>query len=283
MTTEQQEIQDETSTQGEVGEEQETQETNEDELAALNAGYGRVPGQVPEVEQGDGEEAEETPPAPVIAGLPEPELAARLQKVEQLEQDLNQRFQKVNNQIGNMLQQLRAVTASTPKAEARQITADSMKKLREMGYDEIANALAEDLNDAFQPSQPVDIASAMQEMLKERSRQELAELHPDYREAVGSQEWQEWLSTLPPETRQQVMHSESVPFVSRALDYFKQWHHDRSSGADTAHQETRQRLENAVTPTTGRTAKPPSKLPDEAGLWVGYKAGMKPLNQLRGK
>lgn len=266
------------------------QQSEEEAKAAVRAGYNKQPKHIEKEEQ-----KEESAPAQAmpttIAGIPEDELTAKLKKVDDLENVLNDRVRKLNNMVGNLKQRLDAIPKDTPKSEVRAITAESMKKMRELGFDEIAQALAEDLNGSFsvQSSPQVDVQEVVTKKMRETAEQELDDLHPDWRDVTAYNEsgaylhpgFSAWFQTLSTEMQDKVKTSNSVVFAARVLDTYKEWEKDKASKEAQARKASESRLQNAVTPTQGKAAATPSRMPDREGLWVGYNKGPKPLNKMR--
>lgn len=261
----------------------------EEDMAAVMAGYNK-PSTQEQQEQQDEDPAKAIPR--MIAGIPEDDIAAKLKKVDELETSFNERMQKVNNMLGNMKQRLEAIPKDAPKAEMRAITADSMKKLREMGFDELAEALAEDLNGTLSvPSAQVDVKDVISKAMRTTAERELDDLHPDWHELVAVDKdgkyvhpgFSVWINSLTPEMQKKVRTSESVAFASRTLDSFKAWEKDKENEkagrATQARNTSESRLQNAMTPTQGKAAAQPSRLPDESGLWAGYNKGHKPFRR----
>lgn len=254
-----------------------------DELAAIMAGYNKQP-----------QFKQEEPEAPAQA-MPKTEtpdeLAAKLKKVDELENAVNDRLRKLNNMVGNLKQRLDAIPKDAPKSEVRAITSESMKKMRELGFDEIADALAEDLNGAIsvQSAPQVDVQEVIARTMKETAEKELDDLHPDWRDLAvvndhgeyQHQGFSSWLKTLSSEMQEKVRTSNSVVFAARVFDTYKDWEKEKAGKETQARKASESRLQNAVTPTQGKAAPAPSRLPDDAGLWAGYNKGPKPLNRTR--
>lgn len=293
MAGEAEEVQVEQQVEGQTAQSEE--DARAAELASVQAGYNRVPGQPPEVNTEEAP-AEEAKPEP---HEPPQELVDTRKKVEELEGKVNERLQKVFNQLGNLSQKLDTIGKSAPEskaaqAEAKVITADSLKKLKELGFDEIAEALAEDLSHAISGgSDPQTIAKITADAVKQareedaqetmrKSVEALDKAHPDRIEIRESTEYAEWLDTLSESKRNRFLNSWNPDYVSDRLDEFKDWRAKQAEAKptpETPTQTSEKRLENAVTPTTGRSAGSPTRLPDEAGLWAGYNKGRKPFKR----
>lgn len=257
-----------------------------DDMAAIMAGYNKPAAQEQQQEPQEDQEA-----APrTIAGLPEEELAAKLKKVDELEAAMNEKLRKVNNMLGNMKQRLETIPKDAPKAEVRAITADSMKKLRELGFDEIAEALAEDLNGSLSvQSAPVNVDEAVSNVLRKTAEKELDDLHPGWKDLILVDEnsgdylhpkFSAYVNTLPEDMQSKVRTTTSAAYAVRVLDSFKEWEKGEAEREAQARNTSEARLKNAMTPTQGKTASTaPSRLPDEAGLWAGYNKGHKPFRR----
>lgn len=224
------------------------------------------------------------PPDPpteiLIAGFREEDVVAKFKKVDELEEALNNRLQKVNNLVGNLKQRLDAIPKDTPKAELRAITADSMKKMRELGFDELADAIAEDLGSVLAVPEPpkIDVSGEVDKSLKSRALDELSDLHPDWRDLAEinesgeyiNPEFADWFNTQDKDTQARIRQSNSVAFAARTLDRFKEWRDSKRNQQEEARQNSGDRLKNAVTPTQGKPAPSQVTLSDEAALWFGY-------------
>jgi len=262
------------------------EQTPEEARESILAGYHK--------EAPTGEVTEPEPPEPkLIAGMTEDELRERLDKLSELESSTSEQLRKAFNQTGNLKQQLEGISAklteiaSKPQtAETRKITRDSLKKLTELGFDELADALAEDLSNVYaappepteKPADPapekVDIDSVISQTVKARDVAVLEEVHPDRAQIVASPEFAKWFNSQTPERQRAIETGTSAAFGIRVLDEFKAWRADQAKPpTETA---SGSRLKNAVTPTRGGAAPQPSAKSDREALWAGYN-GRKPL------
>ena len=270
--------------------EQETEQqssTGQEELADQLAGYNKSATQQAQQEEAPAQATPQT-----IAGFSVEEITAKLKKVDDLDGVVNERMRKVFNTLGNLQQRLDSIPKDAPRTEARAITADSMKKLKELGFDELAEALAEDLSGnlsvAGQPQ--VDVGDLLSKEIRKRAEQDLEDAHPGWKEVFAidedgnfpNPEFESWFNTLDESVQRRLKTTESAMYVSRSLDAFKDWQKSKSQpaqSAETARRTSESRLQNAMTATQGKTASAPSRLPDEEGLWKGYNKGPKPLSR----
>jgi len=223
---------------------------------------------------------EEAPPAKLIAGLTEEELAAVLSKANRFD-DLQERFdgetRKLHGKFGELHRELKKLSEGRPG----RITKESLKRISAEAGDEFAAALADDLGnlpggESFDSTELESrISQAMEERESKLSRSFETKLlslrHPDWQEKRQSPEYDLWFGTLPTDRQKEIKTSVDGLFVAKALDDFDTW---RKKG------KTKERLERAIVPT-GAPAPTKETITDEAAFEEGRKAARRRLGLMR--
>jgi hypothetical protein len=235
-------------------------------------------------------QAKEVKEEPVVfGGLTEPQLKAALAKaaeVDELRKSLTDVKKDVLGRVGQLQQALKDLPKTPTAAAPIKVTKDSLKRLRKEGYGELADALEEDFGALLDApgSTPVDVESiskGVSEKLDARvtdlSREYEMKLvsisHPDWKEIANSDDFKLWRATLSADMQKQLAATWDSVLLTNTFTTFKTWKANGKKAADSAKEAKPaqdKRLAAAVTPR-GSQAASPSRLPDEAGLAVGFK------------
>lgn len=274
-----------------------SEELQQEASASLAAGFNKVRGDQPPAETPEPtaapaapteEQAPETTPEPTPqpTAAPEEEFLDGMSKSQVKEllarvPDQAKAIEKLHGKIGELV---RTIKQSQPAAEqpgsegapARRLQADALKRLQ-VDYPDIAEALAEDLS-ALMPTttapDPKQFAETVQQMVAKgleegahkTERKLLSRAHPDWEKTIHTPDFKLWLEALPDPEQEEFNSSWESDVVGGFLDKFKT---HRESLAKQR-QRSNARLEAAVVPK-GDGGAATSKLPDSAGLSVGFK------------
>lgn len=225
----------------------------------------------------------------VIPGYTKEELNAALTAIPQLRKAIDtqngtygHKFQEQNRVIAELQAKLekRAETTPAPAATAK-VTSDSLKKLREAGFDELAEALAEDLSGLI-PSNANGLnveeltkgiteqfAGRLDEFAKvdfERGMKRLNKTHSDWQDIAtfkttetgavifNNPEFGNWFTQQPVEVQREVIDSKDPWNVLDIISDYKEALGNKEIGApDALKPKTNSALRKAVTPK-GATA-----------------------------
>lgn len=229
-----------------------------------------------------------------LAGLSEDQLKDLLARVPEVERKLESQMQKVTGKLGEFnrtLQQLQASSRPADQVAARKLAGDMLARTKVL-YPDLADAIANDLNDAFAtpqsaPQQPPSgqpqpqqgpTQEQLQQMMREQTQQvsrqyELRLLetkHPDYAQVAATPEFKLWAATLPPEDRVQVFESQDANYVSRQIDAFKSFRDQQTERANADKQRSQRRLSQAAPPTAGFSGSSPSTQNEEDAFLAGF-------------
>jgi hypothetical protein len=234
----------------------------------------------------------------VFAGLTEPQLKAALAKageVDELRKSLTDTRKEVLGHVGQLRQALKEAAASktTGSGAPLKVAKDMLKRLNQDGYEELAEALAEDLSavlqapasagaldlEAITKSVNEKFDARLGELNREYEKKLLTLAHKDWPTVWGSDDFKLWKGTLPAEAQKQLESSWDSVFLADQLTTFKAW---KASGKtaktdaakeDDSTKEAKQaqekRLAANVTPR-GTKETPQARLPDAAGLSAGF-------------
>jgi len=201
---------------------------------------------------------------PVLAGLTESQIRAKLDRLETLEGT----SQKLSGQIGamkEMIHQLKSAQKQQLQQQPPQVVA-KLERLRAQGYDEFANSLEEDLKGFVSQTNQVD-PKKIEEQVEERVSKAVSDFatkffesqHPDWRESVASKEYDAWRETLTPEEFQETETSHDLFYAAKKLSEFKSWREghrkqqEKQQGeaqvAERLKQEQKRRLAAAAQPS----------------------------------
>lgn len=228
--------------------------------------------------------ADDPPKEEPIAGfgLTPSELRAQLAGITELRAQLETSERKLQGKMGSLKSELLDIVKSakteTPATVAK-VTRDKLKRVAAEYGDDMANALAEDLNDLIAaPAGTVD-AEQMKAQFQETLNTRLAEeklqnevrmftrAHPDWKELQGTDNFKVWQNTLPPETRVELGKSRDADFLIDQFTNFKNW--QKAADPTANKQKNAARLEGGQVPQ-GTPSHSPSALPDKAGLSAGF-------------
>lgn len=238
----------------------------------------------------------EDPPAPgtLIAGMTEAELKAALGKSGEVEARLQAEIRKNFGQIGEMnrtIKELKDSLAAAPSARKLTLT-----KLR-ADFPDLADALEADLSAAdtatataqaeaktqgttFDPdayfAEKVGPALAEAEARANRNAEVriLKYAHPDYqtviyadpKEGLYTDEFKAWNATQTPERQKLIQDSEDAIEIAGIVTEFKAWKAAQAKAAKSK----KDRLENAVAPTSNGAAPPAPETDEDALMAKGY-------------
>ena len=254
---------------------QEEQAAAPSDDAAFEAGFHAAQGTEPPA-QAPKQEEPEPEPKPSMATITEEELndlRARAAEVDKLKEQQA----KVFGSLGSLKQSLDALRNQLrPTATQVQITKDKLARLSQ-SFPEMAEMIAEDLNgvlsgagaasvDTSQFEQNIEtkINERLQQAQQQFEAKVLGVMHPDWRQVVPSQEFQQWKETLPEDVREELNNSWDAEFIGSKLTEFKGWKNKLAES-----QKTKQRrLESAITPK-GAAAAP--AITDEDAFYAGFK------------
>lgn len=183
-------------------------------------------------------------------------------------------IRKMHGEIGNINRTLQEIKSPPPEPVVE--TDEDSAALDEITkeYPELAGPLVKNIK-ALQDkmaklsttprSDPSDeIAAQVQAIRQKDAIEALEEEHPDYAAINSSPEFKKWLSTKPPEYKARIENTWNPAIVSRGLTEFK--------NSIKKSNEKHTRLAAAITPRGVPQKAGTSVLPDEDGLWIGYKS-----------
>lgn len=220
----------------------------------------------------------------VFPGYTKEELTEALALIPQLKKSIEtqngtygQKFQE-QQRIIQQLQEQRANTTQQPHVEAAKLTADSFKKLKEAGFDELAESLAQDLGGLLpQGNANIDIDAIKNDIFKQvngrfeeitqrqfdESLSMLNSQHPDWKDVAsfsttssGLVRWNDskfgnWVAQQPEETQIEILESSDPRKISGWIGEYKNSLQDDAQGtADTGQSVSTRRnvLKKAVVP-----------------------------------
>ena len=253
-----------------------------DDDAAFDAGLAMARGEEsPPVADPVEEKVEETiepeakaeEPAPVVfAGLPEEQLTTQLAKAGEVD-DLKTQVRNIYGKLGTYQDKLNHLQ----QGSGRKLTAETFSRLKEAGYDDLAEKLAEDLSGVSlggsAPPQQVDLTPLHQEIQKVREQSEIKMLsmrHRTWQQDIGTSDFQLWKETLSAGDREVLDKSWDAMTLGDKLDEFKAWR-ERGAQAQVSQQQKQQRLEAAVTPK-GIPSPAKAAIDDEEAFMAGIKS-----------
>lgn len=218
---------------------------------------------------------EESAPEPepvVFAGLTEAQLKAQLAKAGEVD-ELKTQVRNIFGKMGTYQDRLNQLS----QGSGRKLTPETFSRLKEAGYDDLAEKLAEDLSGVSlgnsAPTQQVDLTPIQQELKQLREQQEmklLALRHRTWKQDVETDDFRLWSQTLSAEDRDTLNTSWDAMFIGDKLDEFKAWR-ERSEQAQPSKQQKQQRLEAAVTPK-GIPSAAKATIDDEEAFMAGIRS-----------
>lgn len=278
MTEENQEVVEEVEVENEVSEDQE----HADFLAASNGDS------LPDANEEVTEEANE------FAGIPDSVIASIESKLTekltgQIEQKLSGRLRNIEGHIGGLKHGLTQLStarkaaedqgAETPtKAQIREAakSGEKMKALKDEFGDEFGEALEEAINTATERTPKIDIEginqriqstkeSAENLMYKARQMARLDTAFPDWEQTISTDAYRNWLLNQPQEI-QVLTSSDSSADAIKVLKAYS----DASQPSLTASSRQNNRLENAITPTSGGSVTKRKPLTEHEAFLAAY-------------
>lgn len=247
----------------------------------LRAGFNRVRGITDET--AEKAVVEVAPPAevePVVEPLSQDELRAAMSKLPELEQfkgHTAEEMRKLHGKMGEFNQRLQQFQAA-PTAANSEAQKEAMQRLSE-DYPELAQAMKPLFEGRSGPSVSQEQVAAIvreqvgqaqaqttQTITELRAELELTTAHPDWKSALNTPEFAKWMATKPADYQAMATSSWDINgVVAPALTEFKAW----KNTTYVKSREKQARLEAAATPT-GVPSRTQAKLPDSAGLNVGF-------------
>lgn len=283
--------------------EQPVVQTEAEELASAQAGYGKkarsdeLPADdqtsqtqdaAAETQTGDAAATAAEQPVvtePTVTSLAD-ELKALKDKVAASSNSDPEAVRKLHGEIGNINRTLKAHESrlqNTPKGEEAPASDELAAALASAEaaaeeYPEVVGPLVKALKASIarQPAaqfKPEDIdervTTAVSRIRETDAREALMEEHPDFEQVRETPEYKTWLASKPPEFQTRFNTTWNPAVVARALTEFKDSLKTR--------EKKQSRLAAAVTPQGVPQRAGPSTLPDDAGFSVGYNKGRKRL------
>lgn len=277
--------------------------------AAFASTRGEQPAAAPKrdaVETGDDDKAQKAAPVDeavanaheALSGLNDEQMKDLLSRVPQIERNVNAQLQKITGKMGEFnrtIQEVRQLHASGRPVEqtaALKIASDMLKRTRGV-FPELAEAIAEDLNGIFaapsqkqgtSPAQPNQgltqeqmaklIESRISEATVPMQRSYEAKLltlrHPDWQDVAKTPDFRLWADTLPTEDKSQLFDSEDALYIAEKLDAYKAFRKQQTAQTTTNKENSRRRLEQAVTPTSGATQSRAPVQTEEDAFLTGF-------------
>lgn len=248
-----------------------------DESASLNAGFSKVRGEeTPPAKEPEAKVVEEVVPVeeaePEVAQAPAPEP----DEIEKFKGETTKSIEKIYGKFGEIQRTIQQLQAKPVASEPVDNT-EAVAKMKEE-FPELAELLIPVIAGRSVPSTNVDevVNQRVSEALKQQElvieQRLLRRDHPDVREVLASERFTEWMRVQPETKQKELSTTRDSDVLSQGLTEFKKWRDaadTTAKAASEAHRRKQARLEGAITPT-GVPVSRPSKLPDEAGLSVGF-------------
>lgn len=270
-----------------MSEQVDQQQTEDEAMASMMAGYGAVRGDEPPTEQAEPElenelepqEAElpQAEPEPTVASLAE-ELKAFKARIATSTGDANE-IRKLHGAVGDINRTLKALQtpAKAEEAPADDELAAALKSAEDAAeeYPEVVgplvNALKASLKRQPAQTQPKDfdqrVTTAVSRAREADALEALAEAHPDFETVRETPEYKTWLASKTPEFQERFLTTWNPAVVAKGLTEFKDSLKTR--------ERKQSRLAAAVIPQGTTQRAGPSTLKDEDGLLIGYNSGPK--------
>ena len=234
-------------------------------------------------------DAETEAPPEVKAGVSEEQLTAmlaKMPKIEELETMTTAEIRKVHGKIGEINRALQELQKNgTSKQPGIKLTGANFKRLHEE-YPDLAELLAEDLNESGAREQTAEteaapqqsplqsnenfderVAEVKQELYKNMQTSLLLMQHKDYTQVFGSDEFKVWAQTLPADDQSKLEESWDAMYLGEKFTEFKQWRTHKQTGA----QERKSRLDRAIVPTGTQAAIKPQAQSLQDGFNAAFK------------
>lgn len=252
--------------------------------SSMSAGFNKVRGIKDETAAAAPVAAVVEEPAPPAEkpALTDDELRAMVAKMPELDAFRGQtatEMQKMHGKIGEFNRTLQALQQA-PTATNSAAAQAARKKLTEE-YPELADSILPLLEGRSGVSQEHvgtlvkdQVGASMAEIRQETAEFLLTQTHPDWRSVRTTDAYKAWLPTLPEAQRAEFLSTWDPGLVSTKLSEFKKWRDD----SFTKTREKQTRLTQAI-PPTGVPGRAGQKLPDSAGLSVGFNRVRKGLSR----
>lgn len=297
--------------QQEVVEQEQVTQTEKEADASFAAGYNKAKGIEAKVEKPDTEEktevTETTEPAqnnvvatvePVkVFGMTEQEFKTALTQAGQGGVQANVEVRKAFGKIGEISRTLQDLSKNLSAKGGRKITVDKLKRV-EAELPGLGAALAQDLSEALDGAEQAQAAAAEkgQQFDPEKYHNEkvapalsaietrLAEvtdgiqssllsfMHPGWKSYLKTDDFKNWLKTLPDARKTAVIDSPHAEDAGQAIADAKTWAEQQKKAA----KKQQNKLEAAVGPQGTGAAPVKQQLDDEAAFRKGY-------NNVKGK
>jgi hypothetical protein len=179
------------------------------------------------------------------------EFIAKAARVDDLEKQMESTTQKLYGKFGEVQRDIQSLKAKDePAPEPKKlVTAGHLKRVSEELGDELAEALADDLNELQIGRNQEDSqqASAVREeeilgLKQEFEEKLLTNSNPDWRDVVGSDGFSNWKATLRPEVIQEIDASWDAHYISSAINAFK----SQTTKKSDKRKDNQRRLESAT-------------------------------------
>lgn len=209
-----------------------------------------------------------------FAGLKESEwkaIAVKAAQFDELKASMDKLHDRTAGTLGNVQKAIKDLQ-SKPKGGIK-VVKEQLKRLS-ADFPELAERLAEDLNDVLIPQEgsaaakldPDEINKIVEQRLAaakfETDLQRLDTLHPDRMDVIASDAYKVWFGLQSPDAKEAIKTSREVDFVSTAITAFKTWRDRNAQVSAGAAQEAAKsakqrdkRLDDAIAPTAGTPAE----------------------------
>lgn len=246
------------------------------------------------------ENPEATPepaPQPLIGGMTEDQLKAALAsaaRVPELEGNVTKRIDQIFGKFGELQRMLQQQSATAPQGvAAEKKLAASMKRMREAGFEDMAEMLEGDLDELLgsmsgKGGDPAVFESKLDAKIggfEQRIAQTLLSFrHKDWQTVRGTPEFKAWETTLDPAVRAELNSTWDTSFVADRLDEFKASLKKAEPEAQPANSEDHQRqlnkrLEGAMTPEGAGSGVPRATITEDEAEAAAIKARRSHLRQ----
>lgn len=242
----------------------------EQAAADMSAGFNKVRGaQTDEPTQA----VDPTPPTQK-PGLSDDELRSLVAKMPELDAfkgQTAQEMQKLHGKLGEFNRTLQAMQQAPSAANsdaakaARQKLTDEYPELAETILPLIVEGRSSVSQEQIGQLVKGQVDASMAEARQETAAFLLSQAHPDWQTVRTTDAYKAWLPTLKDEDRQEFLNTWDPGLVSTKLAEFKKWRDDSFSKT----REKQTRLTQAI-PPAGVPGRAGQKLPDSAGLSVGF-------------
>lgn len=232
---------------------------------------------------GDSPAPEGEPAAP--AGEPKPDETVSMPKAEfdalraaaNAVPDLQKQLRDINGRFGNLNQQLQSLRDATTKPEAGKSVAVKLAKLRESGYEDLAELIEADLaagggaasiDDRIAEVTATATRAAQEAVAKEafdRGVKHLRKTHPDFEKLrdAPTEGYRAWLGSLSETDRTAYLGSSDPYDVAEKLTEFRAWEKAQAKPAPSPAKDKAKRLEAAETPTGAAPRAPNAPASEE--------------------